>query len=137
MAQARHKCIYDRTVRRTPQFFSGQPFFVARPPVQMTESGRMANAPLTKLLPMTLGPIKVLSTTLYTVKWEENGIQNTVCLDIVMLFPYSVGGNDVTTRDIDTQVADSRGNGDETDENDARIIEQLPGQDKLKHVRTC
>lgn len=57
---------FDRTVRCTQQFYSGQHIFVDRPPVQISKSAGMANPPLTELLPQTLGPFNIISTTLDT-----------------------------------------------------------------------
>lgn len=49
----------------------------------MTESTRMANAPLTKLLPETVRPFKFISVTPDTVTVDKNWIPNTVSVDSV------------------------------------------------------
>lgn len=86
--QARYKCNFDRTVRHTPQYYSRQHFFIDRPQVQMTESARIADPPLTILLPKTFGPMKVISATSQTVTVDDNGIQNTISIDRATLATY-------------------------------------------------
>lgn len=53
----------------------------------MTESARMAKAPLTKILPETLGTFRVIPAKSDTITEDEDGIQNTVSIDMVRLLP--------------------------------------------------
>lgn len=52
----------------------------------------MANAPLMKLLPKILSPFKLISETPNTVTVDENGVQNTVSIDRLMLALYNAQG---------------------------------------------
>lgn len=96
----------------------------------------MANKPLTKVLPKTLSPFKVISSTLYTVTVDENVIYNAVSTDKVTLALCSARRNDGTDRDSDTQNANHRRNDDRTDGTEAHIIGEFPVQYIVKHVGT-
>lgn len=86
-AQEHYKPKLDRTVSHTPKFDFGRHVFVERPPVQMTESARVENPLLPKLLPKTLGPFIEISATSNTVKMDGDGNHNTVARDGVMFAP--------------------------------------------------
>lgn len=84
-SQAHYNHNLNRTVSHMLQFHPLQRVFVDRPQAQMTDSGRMANAFLTKLMLKTLGPFKVISVTPDTVTLDEKGIHNTLSVDRVMV----------------------------------------------------
>lgn len=77
--------ISDKTVRPTLQLFPRHHVFFYRPEAQINASAGMASALQTELLPKTLGPFKVMTEPLDRVKVDENGIQNSVLIDMVMV----------------------------------------------------
>lgn len=119
LSNTRHNSTLDNTV------------FVKKSPLQMTEPAHMANALQTELLPKTLNLRRVLFAPS-----DDNGIQNTLSIGRVTLAPYKAQGSDGTNWYGDTQNASNRGNEDETDGNDARIIGEFPVQHVGKHVGT-
>lgn len=82
-----HKCSPKRTVRRTLRSNSEQCLLVDRPLAQMTESARITNLPLIKVLLRTFGTFKVILVALHIVTAGENGICNAVSVDIIELAP--------------------------------------------------
>lgn len=102
----------------------------------MNDSVSLANAVVTKLLLQTLYLFEVISTTSDTITVHENGIQNPVSIDEVMLALYTTRINEGTDRDSNLQNANRHRDGDITDKNDATIIEEFPVQRIVRHVGT-
>lgn len=127
-AQVSYKRNLASTVRRTQQFHLGQRIFADKPLVQMTESECMANAPLTKCLPKTVGKFKFILVTPDTVAVNVNGIHNTLFTDKVTLAPRNARSKDENYESNDMQNAYSRTNEDETNENGARVSEEFSVQ---------
>lgn len=74
--------------------YSGQHVFVESRTAQLTVSARIANEPLTNIMPKTLSPFKTISTTPDIVTVDENGIHNTVFIGRVTFAPYNAQGHD-------------------------------------------
>lgn len=132
--QARYKHKSDQTVRSMLQFYPARQDFVDRPVAQMTESARMASAPLTKSLPETLSPFKVASATQATVTPDEIGVQKAVSKEMVKFALYNVRIYDGIARDSDMQNVNRHRDEDRTDKNDARITGEFPVQQIVNHV---
>lgn len=87
----------------------------------MTESGHLANAPLTKLLTETVGAFKVTLERPDTVTMVANGIRNAVSADRVTLAPRNTRGIDGTEKINDMPDTKYRANEDGTVKNGALI----------------
>lgn len=66
--------------------------------MQRNEVAGVANLPVTKLLPNTVGRFRIKSVTLDTVTMSENWMNNTVCVDRVPLVPGTARRNEGTNR---------------------------------------
>lgn len=92
----------------------------------MTESAGMANASLTKLLPKTFGPFRVISVTLVIVTSNEKGIHNTVSMDRMTLAPGTARCNDGADQNVSILRMRNNMSEDGADKNDKRIKGEFP-----------
>lgn len=77
-AQACYKRNFDRTVRWILQFCLDSKVSLIHHQRKMTESARMPNVALIKLMSKTVGPFRIISETLHTVTLDENDMHNIV-----------------------------------------------------------
>lgn len=102
----------------------------------MTDSAHITNAVLTKWEPKLLGPSKVISVTLDTVRVDENKIDNSVFRDRVTIAPCNGRVHKWIIKDSDTENANYRKDEDGTDEYEARMIGEIAVKDIVRLVET-
>lgn len=93
----------------------------------------MASARLKTFLQKILSPIKLISGTVDTVTVDENGIHNIISIERVMLPAFNAQSYEWNSPDRDMHIANHQGE-DGTDEYDARIMQGLLMQCKVKHM---
>lgn len=93
---------------------------------ELFEYARLANAPLEKLPPKTVGTFKIGASTVDIIMLHENGIHNAISVDQLTLTPHqsTIDEIDSPTEPPDTTLAQNAKRNDETAPCTSRIRSQ-------------
>lgn len=100
----------------------------------MTESASMASKTLTKFLQNSFRRFKEISARWDTIMKVQGGMFNTVFKDIVTLAPYKKQGNEKTSQESNSLIANDRIHEHEAQENDTPTTEWFSVQHVVRNV---